>query len=480
MEQKNRDSIKTENNGPIRDLECEKVVIASLLTSEYAMSECESMLDSDCFYDLHHQEIYKAIKSVYDSGEVVSLITVNAALAKDGSSVTPSEVFTILRDTMVDLDPYHLAVRLKELSYRRRLWETGMKLMTESCMEMYPVEEIHNDAKKGIDSLFDDLTNQVTTLADAYKEVQTQMLLNRDREPGTISGTPTGFPWFDNKGGLPGSDLLIIGADTSQGKTSFATSIIVNAIRNEEKIAFYTMEMTPKQLAARIASMQSGVMSNAILNDQMELTDIYRVDAGMDHINLNNLFFDGRSTASLDSIINSIRQLKKKHDIKGVCVDYLQLVSVTDKGLNREQIVAKIARDLKNLAVELDIWIILLSQLARGDKGNPRPLLSMLRDSGQIEEAADTVILLYRPEVYGRSYPAPYENVSTSGTCLVDVAKGRNIGTGDFICGFRRENTLFYPLSPSDPVFSGNDAFSGSDIPGSKASGRMDLEELPF
>ena len=480
MEQKIRDTIQSENNGPIRDLECEKVVIASLLTSEYAMSECESMLDPDCFYDLHHQEIYKAIRSVYDSGEAVSLITVNAALAKDGSSVASNEVFTILKDTMVDLDPYHLAVRLKELSYRRRLWETGMKLMTESCMEMYPVEEIHNDAKKGIDSLFDDLTNQVTTLADAYKEVQTQMLLNRDREPGSISGTPTGFPWIDNKGGLPGSDLLIIGADTSQGKTSFATSIIVNAIMNEEKIAFYTMEMTPKQLAARIASMQSGVMSNAILNDQMELTDIYRVDAGMEHIKLNNLFFDGRSTASLDSIITSIRQLKKKHDIKGACVDYLQLVSVTDKGLNREQIVAKIARDLKNLAVELDIWIILLSQLARGDKGNPRPLLSMLRDSGQIEEAADTVILLYRPEVYGRSYPAPYDSVSTSGTCLVDIAKGRNIGTGDFICGFRRENTLFYPLSPTDPVFSGNETSSGSEIAGSKVSGRMDLEDLPF
>ncbi|MBD5223631.1 MAG: DNA helicase [Bacteroidales bacterium] len=469
-----------DNPGPIKDLECERVVIASLVSSSYAMAECEPILDEDCFYHLHHQEIYKAIKRVYNSGDPISVITVNADLAKSGSTIAQDEVIKILMGTKVDYNPYYLAVRLKELSYRRRLWDIGINLITESSMEVCPVEGIHNDAKNRIDSLFDDLTNQVTTLTEAYHDVQEQMLINMNREPGAIRGTPTGFPWIDKNGGLTGTDLIIIGADTSQGKTSFATSVIINAIKSGEKIALYTLEMTPKQLGARIASMQSGIMSKKILNDKMELNDIYRVDAGMEQINMDNLFFDGRSTASLDSIMTSIRQLKKKHNIKGACVDYLQLVSVSDKTINREQIVAKIARDLKNLAVELDIWIIAISQLARGDKGNPKPYMSMLRDSGQIEEAADTVILLYRPEVYGRSYSAPYEHVSTSGTCLVDVVKGRNIGTGDFICGFKRENTLFYPLESNDPVFLGQETSSGSPISISRINGKMELEDLPF
>lgn len=464
---------------PIQDLECEKMVLAALMTSYNCVSDLDPILDIECFSDLHNQEIYSAIKHIYNSGSTPSIVTVRSILVKNGSLVKANDLADIALGTVIDTNPYPLALRLKDLSYRRKLWEIGMKLAEGCSSEILDIESLHNEAKTCIDSVFDGLSNNISTLSDAYKEVQEQMLLNRDREPGEITGTPTGFAHFDNNGGLTGTDLIIIGADTSQGKTSFATLLAVQSIIHGDKVAFYSMEMTPKQLAARISSMYSSINSKDILNGRLELNDIYRIDGVMAGLNTDGLFFDGRSTSSLDSIITSIRQLKMKHDIKGAVVDYLQLIRVDDKGLNREQAVAKAARDLKNLAKELNIWIIALSQLSRGDKGNPIPSMAQLRDSGQIEEAADTVILLYRPKE-NAGFPAPFENVSPHGTCLVRVEKGRNVGVGEFICGFRPENTLFYPLSPFDlqrlsnvnlDVESGSSSIKRNGIP---------PEDLPF
>ncbi|MDE6008733.1 MAG: DNA helicase [Muribaculaceae bacterium] len=463
---------------PVHDYDCETMVLASLMTSYNNVADMEPVLDKECFYDLHNQEIYSAIKTVYKSGSTPSIVTVRAELAKIGSRITAQELTKIVLGTVIDTNPYPLAFRLKELNYRRKIWEIGVRLVEGGSSEIHDIETLQNEAKTSIDSLFEDLNNNCTTLTDAYREVQEQMLLNRDREPGQITGTPTGFSYFDNSGGLTGTDLIIIGADTSQGKTSFATLLAVQSIMHSHKVAFYSMEMTPKQLAARISSMFSGVNSKDVLNGRLELNDIYRIDAAMEKINTDGLFFDGRSTSSLESIIASIRQLKMKQDIKGAVVDYLQLIRVEDKKLNREQAVAKAARDLKNLAKELDIWIIALSQLSRRDKGSPVPSMAQLRDSGQIEEAADTVILLYRPKDNAR-FPAPFEDVSTTGTALIRIEKGRNIGVGEFICGFRPENTLFFPLNPTELKKLTNDSQDSSSIPILNRNG-MPLEELPF
>lgn len=134
-----------------------------------------------------------------------------------------------------------------------------------------------------------------------------------------------------------------------------------------------------------------------------------------------------------------------RRGIKGVVIDYLQLLHIKDARMSREQVVAQCARTLKNLARELDIWIILISQLSR-DSHNPVPCMSRLRDSGQIEEAADMVLLIYRP-AEGASFPPPFRDVPTVGRAMVIVGKGRNTGTGSFICGFRAVNTFFFPVA---------------------------------
>ena len=179
------------------------------------------------------------------------------------------------------------------------------------------------------------------------------------------------------------------------------------------------------------------------------LTDsqIQAIDKRIGKLSGKSIYFDDRSTSNIDTIISSIRYMKLKFDIDGAIIDYLQILNVNMKGANKEQQMGDVARRLKNLAKELDIWIIALSQLNR-DTMNPVPTIARLRDSGQIAEAADVVILVYRPEYYDKSrrYPDPFSNASTEGTAMIDIAKGRNIGILRFICGFNAATTCFFNL----------------------------------
>jgi replicative DNA helicase len=143
--------------------------------------------------------------------------------------------------------------------------------------------------------------------------------------------------------------------------------------------------------------------------------------------------------------------MKFKHNIDGAVVDYLQILSVNSRATSEEKHMADVARRLKNLAKELDIWIIALSQLNR-DNQDPVPTINRLRDSGQIAEAADVVMLVYRPEYYQKPFPQPFAQYDTKGKAMIDVCKGRNIGVGKFLCGFHAETTHFYQLDEMELV----------------------------
>lgn len=196
--------------------------------------------------------------------------------------------------------------------------------------------------------------------------------------------------------------------------------------------------------------MKSGISSSAILYGTLSDADLVRVERGIGELPLGGVFFDDKSTNSLDNIIASIRVMSIRHGIRGAVVDYLQILSVNMKGeSNKELLMAEAARRLKNLAKELGIWVIALSQLNR-DINNPVPSIDRLRSSGQIAEAADMVMLVYRPEVYGRHYPPPFELKFTHNTAMIDLCKARNLGIGKFLCTFVPEITLFTDSEPGD------------------------------
>lgn len=445
MDTTNRNNDRIYDLSNLHDKSVEREVLGLLISRRYAIIESLEVLTPECFYDDNNREIYQAIMKLFNEGETPDLVLVCNELKKSGSSIPPQEIVAICGECHYGPDMTPHVMLLQDMYSRRKIFETATKARQSALDLSIPIEQVHSEAKDGLEEVFGESKQRELTLKEAYGELQNNILLNMDRDTNKPKGTPTGFPEIDSKGGLNKEDLIVVGAETSQGKTSFATALALSAIQNGEDVAFYSMEMSPMQLAARISSMRSSISASKILYSKMSINELNHIDAMMEDVNLNLLHFDDRSTSSLDYITMSIRKLKIKYDISGAVVDYLQLINANDRGLNREQAIAKCARDLKNLAKELKIWIIAISQLSRNQQ-SPLPTLSRLRDSGEIEQAADLVVLIYRPQ-NGKNYPEPFADVATKDTAMISIAKGRNIGLSQFICGFNGENTLFYPLS---------------------------------
>lgn len=445
-----------EINVQLRDEDSEKIVLGTIITERNALEEVRELLSKDSFYNPFHLQIYEAILQVASSGSRPDVVAVKNKLIANGVKFDLMEYMRIASNCTFDL--YQYAARLHDLAIRRKFWDIGQYLVSNSYSEAEDILDVTNSVSDELASLFKSTSTTITTIDDGLKSVYRMMGDNLSGDKA-LTGTPTGFEKIDSKsGGLQKSDLIIIAGETSQGKTSMAVSIMRNASLSGAKIAMYSMEMKKEQITARLLSMESGIPSSQIMYSRLTGSQIQEIDKGIGKLSGKGIYFDDRSTSNIDTIISSIRYMKLKFGIDGAIVDYLQILNVNMKGANKEQQMGDVARRLKNLAKELDIWIMALSQLNR-DTMNPVPTLGRLRDSGQIAEAADVVILIYRPEVNNKSYPDDFSNVDTKGTAMIDIAKGRNIGLLRFICGFNAATTCFYDIDyvPLSRVKSGSD-----------------------
>lgn len=435
------------SNVLVNDYKEERYVIGCLLSFSNAYTIVFPYLDEDCFYDKKCQEVWKMIDSMSKKCIPVDLISVSAELIKRNSTISQIDLveYSDSATTTVNLE-YH-AKRLKELSTRRKFWIIGQNLIKAGITEGVEISEIQQKTMDNFCHVLDK-TDGFSTLTDALQSLNDIILRNASSD-SIVTGTKTGMTKFDEKGGLQKSDLIIVAGETSMGKTSLALSMTRNAIENNAKVAFYSMEMTKEQLSARLLSAKTNIPANNILySGSLAPSEMRMIDDARGKLPGENLYFDDKSTSNIDSILLSIRMLKMQKNIDGAVIDYLQILNVNSRNgnISREQAMGDASRRLKNLAKELNIWIIALSQLSR-DSTNPEPNLNRLRDSGQIGEAADVVILVYRPEYYNRSYPSPYDNKEdypTEGTAMIDVAKGRNIGMFKFFLGFDKKTTNFY------------------------------------
>ena len=422
----------------INDINEEKFVIGCLLIDQTAYTIASQHLDEKCFYNDTCKSIWLAIDKMGKNGTPIDLITVSAELAKGKSHISAVDLVNITAKVATTVGMEYHILRLVDLSRRRQMWIIGQKLSSVGLSEEISTSDAHQQVIDGINGVFEKAEG-VFTLEDSINSLNSIISLNM-QHGGVTTGTKTGFDQFDAKGGLQ---------KTSMGKSSLALTITRHAIENNAKVAFYSMEMTKEQLAARMISAKTKIPANTILySGNISSEELKLIDEARGVLPGKNLFFDDKSTSNIDSILLSIRMIKLKSDIDGAVVDYLQILNVNSKNtsFSREQAMGDAARRFKNLAKELGIWIIALSQLSR-DSNNPEPNLNRLRDSGQIGEAADVVMLIYRPEYYNRSYPAPYDNreeYPVEGTAMIDVAKGRNIGTFKFFLGFDKKTTNFY------------------------------------
>lgn len=436
-----------QNQPLVNDPKAEQYVIGSLLVDPTAYTLVSQYLDEDCFYDPMCRDIWKAVDNMGKQGMPIDVISVSAELSKPKSNVTALDLMNISAQIASSAHVEYHAIRLQDLGRRRKLWVVGQQLSKVGLSEEILTADAHQEAIESIGGVFEK-ADGVFTLNDAMNSLNEIMVKNAT-VGGITTGTKTGMERFDEKGGLQKSDLIIVAGETSQGKTSLALCMTRHAIENGAKVAFYSMEMTKEQLTARLLSAKTNIPANNILySGSLAPSEIRMIDDARGKLPGENLFFDDKSTSNIDSILLSIRMLKMQKDIDGAVVDYLQILNVNSRStsFSREQAMGDAARRFKNLAKELNIWIIALSQLSR-DSNCPEPNLNRLRDSGQIGEAADVVILVYRAEYYNRAYPAPFDNKDdypTDGTAMIDVAKGRNIGTFKFFMGFNKNTTNFF------------------------------------
>ena len=260
-----------------------------------------------------------------------------------------------------------------------------------------------------------------------------------------LLGIASGFQAIDNfTGGWQETDLIIVGGASSMGKTSFALALAYNAAKyTKTPTVIFSYEMSAIQLLRRLSSMESGISNRYITNGTLNQTELAKIHDSITEIESLPLSIDEGNITSLSYLVHRIKEYVKNKKAKLIMVDYLQLVSSKSKAGSREQEVSKVARTLKNLAKELNITVIALSQLNRGVgmRNNSKPTLSDLRESGEIEQAADVVMLIYRPEYYGIEFND--NGKESKGTANIIFAKGRNIGVGEVTLSFKSEITKF-------------------------------------
>lgn len=423
----------------ISDIEEEGIVIGTLLS----YPEWTEGVSEDLFTDLDLKNVCKAILSLRDEGKIVDVVFIDAWLTEHRIDHEMADIGLLIPKGVYDEEHFRFHVyRLQDLSARRKLEKIIYKYSTSTTSEAEDIGEVISKMTDELSSILRLSDDGILTANDAVVKLVERMDSNKSKKG--VTGTPTGFKTLDRRtGGLQIGQLITVGAESSQGKTSFAINIAMNAALNNEPIAFYSLEMGADELMARIVSALSKVPSSDMLYRQLDSTKEKMVNDVLIQSSKLPIYFDETSTKDLDSIISSIRAMKIKYGIKGAVVDYIQILARNEKGRSEEQIVADVARRFKNLAKELGIWILELSQLSR-DKDNPEPNKARLRQSGQIEEASDIVILLYRPEVYNRRFSGEFSGIDPAGSALVDIAKGRGVGLEKFIVGFNPELTLFY------------------------------------
>jgi len=434
---------------PPQAIELEEAILGAVMIEKEAFELISDFLKPECFYKVSHQKIFSAITTLANNNEPIDMHTVIDQLRKSGSIDEVGGPYYISLLTTKLTSAAHLVYHA-EIVYQkfigRELIRFSTKIQNMAYDEQVDVDEIISYANTNLSLINNNSGGTIMEMKEAIDLVIKNIELN-SAETSISSGSLIGFDEYDKRsGGFQKTDLIIIAAESSQGKTSLALTISKNIATGKGKLAIYSMEMRAVQLAARLTSMESGIPANDILYSKFDSGMYQKLDFSIGRLINSDIYIDEKSTTNLDTIIASIRSMVKNYGIQGAVVDYIQLIQVNEKGMNREQQTGLIARKLKNLAKDLDIWIVALSQLSR-DNLNPVPSIKRLRDSGQIEEACDVCMLIYRPEQIGRSsFPEPFDNENVTGLAMIDVAKGRNIGTFKFIARFDNQTTHFSPF----------------------------------
>ncbi|MFF2450575.1 replicative DNA helicase [Neobacillus sp. NPDC058068] len=429
---------------PPQNIEAEQAVLGAIFLEPSALTLASEILIPEDFYRASHQKIFNVMLKLNDEGKAVDLITVTEELAaakliEDTGGVSYLNELSGSVPTAANIEYYARIV--EEKSLLRRLIRTATGIATDGYSREDEVEALLSEAEKSI------LEVAQRKNAGAFHNIKDVLVRTYDnieemhKRVGEITGLETGFVELDRMtAGFQRNDLIIVGARPSVGKTAFALNVAQNvAKKTGENIAIFSLEMGAEQLVMRLLCAEGNIDAQRLRTGSLNEEDWGKLTMAMGSLSNTGIFIDDTPGVRVGDIRSKCRRLKQEHGLGMILIDYLQLILGSGRsGENRQQEVSEISRSLKQLARELQVPVIALSQLSRGveQRQDKRPMMSDIRESGSIEQDADIVAFLYRDDYYDKE--SENKNIIE-----IIIAKQRNGPTGTVSLAFVKEYNKF-------------------------------------
>jgi replicative DNA helicase len=432
---------------PPQNIEAEQAVLGAIFLEPSSLTVASEVLIPEDFYRAAHQKIFNAMLKLNDEGKVVDLVPVTEELAaakliEDTGGVSYLSELASSVPTAANIEYYARIV--EEKSLLRRLIRTATEIASDGYSREDEVEALLSEAEKNILAVaqrknagsFHNIKDVLVRTYDNIEEMHNRV--------GDITGISTGFAELDRMtAGFQRNDLIIVGARPSVGKTAFALNIAANvATKTNENVAIFSLEMGAEQLVMRMLCSEGNIDAQRLRTGSLTDDDWGKLTMAMGSLSNSGIFIDDTPGVRISDIRSKCRRLKQEHGLGMILIDYLQLILGSGRsGENRQQEVSEISRSLKQLARELQIPVIALSQLSRGveQRQDKRPMMSDIRESGSIEQDADIVAFLYRDDYYDKE--SENKNIIE-----IIIAKQRNGPTGTVSLAFVKEYNKFVNL----------------------------------
>jgi replicative DNA helicase len=432
---------------PPQNIEAEQAVLGAIFLEPSALTVASEVLIPEDFYRAAHQKIFNAMLKLNDDGKVVDLVTVTEELAaakliEDTGGVSYLSELASSVPTAANIEYYARIV--EEKSLLRRLIRTATEIASDGYSREDEVEALLSEAEKNILAVaqrknagsFHNIKDVLVRTYDNIEEMHNRV--------GEITGISTGFAELDRMtAGFQRNDLIIVGARPSVGKTAFALNIAANvATKTGENVAIFSLEMGAEQLVMRMLCSEGNIDAQRLRTGSLTDDDWGKLTMAMGSLSNSGIFIDDTPGVRISDIRSKCRRLQQEHGLGMILIDYLQLILGSGRaGENRQQEVSEISRSLKQLARELKVPVIALSQLSRGveQRQDKRPMMSDIRESGSIEQDADIVAFLYRDDYYDKE--SENKNIIE-----IIIAKQRNGPTGTVSLAFVKEYNKFVNL----------------------------------
>ena len=470
---------------PPQAIDLEEAVLGALMLEKDAVNQVIEILKPESFYKEAHSHIYKAILDLFNNSEPVDLLTVTNQLRKNGQLEGAGGAYYITELTskvQSAANIEHHARLITELYIKRELIHISSEVQRDAYENTTDVFELLDGMEASLFKISEStIRKNYEDMSSIFHKALKELDEKKNQEDG-LTGVATGFTALDRvTSGWQKSDLVILAARPGMGKTAFVLTMLRNAAVDFNKpVAIFSLEMSSIQLVNRLIAAEAELDSEKIKKGNFAEHEWEQLVRKTSKLSKAPIFIDDTPALSILELRAKSRRLKQQHDIQLIVIDYLQLMSGESGGMkgNREQEIANISRSLKSLAKELNIPVIALSQLSRNVEnrgGAKRPQLSDLRESGSIEQDADMVMFIYRPEYYNLTQSESGE--STQGMAEIIIAKHRNGSLDDVPLRFIGKYTKFADWHTSHSLPNEHSTGAGALTLGSRANNLDDFAE---